>query len=77
MSQTECNIYLIFAYLPFVSILISVLLLIIGVVSKYKKTLVYKKYFFASCIFFAIFLLCLIAIISMGLIGIGPGISDT
>ena len=77
MSQTECNIYLIFAYLPFVSILISVPLLIIGVVSKYKKTLVYKKCFFASGIFFAIFLLSLIAIISMGLIGIGPGISDT
>ncbi|WP_277408317.1 hypothetical protein [Lacrimispora xylanisolvens] len=77
MSQTECNIYLIFAYLPFVTILISVHLLIIGVVSKYKKALVYKKCFFASGIFFAIFFLCLIAIIAMGLIGVGPGISDT
>ena len=77
MSQTKYMIYLIFAYLPFVSFLISMLFIIIGVISKYKRKLIYKKYFFASGIFFAIFFLCLIAIIAMGLIGVGPGVSDT
>ncbi|WP_124067299.1 hypothetical protein [Clostridium sp. E02] len=76
MSKLEFVIYLIFAYLPFVSIIAGIILLITGTVLKFKGAFIYKKIFLIGGIFIAIFFLCIIAILAMGFIGVGPGMSD-
>ena len=77
MSKLEFVIYLIFAYLPFVSVIAGLILLITGTVLKFRGAFIYKKIFLIGKIFFAIFFLCnIIAILAMGFIGVGPGMSD-
>lgn len=75
MSKFEFSTYLIFSYLPIISIAMGAMVMIVGAVLKHKG-LTYKNWFTAGSIFLAIFLLCLIALGVMGLIGVGPGRFD-
>lgn len=75
MSKLESAIYLIFTWLPIVSIVIGVISVIIGAVLKHKG-MNFKPSFVISSVFLGVFLLCLIALVIMGLVGIGPGRFD-
>ncbi|TGE36297.1 hypothetical protein E4K67_20385 [Desulfosporosinus fructosivorans] len=75
MSKFEFLTYLIFSWLPIITIVTGAILMIAGAVLKHKG-LAYKKLFTAGIIFLAIFLLCLVALGVMGLIGVDPGRFD-
>lgn len=78
MSEFEVTLFLILAvYIPITLFVLGIVLLIIGIYLKSKKLLVYKKLFIIGGICLAVFLIIFLVIpFTMGLIGVGPGLSD-
>lgn len=76
MTKFNLVVYIGFAYLPLISIIISIIFFIAGAILKYKKRSIYKKTLITGGIFLAIFILCLMAVMTMGFIGVGPGMSE-
>ena len=78
MSEFEVTLFLsLTVYIPIMLFILGIVLLIIGIYLKSKKSLVYKKLFIIGGICLAVFLIIYLGIVfTMGLIGVGPGLSD-
>ena len=78
MSEFEVTLFLsLTVYIPIMLFILGIVLLIIGIYLKSKKSLVYKKLFIIGGICLAVFLIIFLVMpVTMGLIGVGPGLSD-
>lgn len=78
MTEYDLKLFVLFAvYIPIALFIIGIVLLIIGIYLKLKRSLIYKRILFIGGIFLTIFFIIFVVIpFIIGMIGVGPGLSD-
>ncbi len=72
MIYLDRILFMIFIYLPPISLVLSICFFITSLILKYKD-MNFKKFLIAGIILLAIVILAFIGVIIMGIVGVGPG----